>query len=647
MGDLIGEVVANTLYFVEKPQFDRVLALDIAREEKAHLFSDLARINTLYMIARAGSGHIGSSFSTMDFACWLHLNEMNRQSNAPDLYFSSKGHDAPGLYAILTALGEMDFELIHKFRRLGGLPGHPDRHTPGMVTNTGSLGMGVSKAKGMTHAFDARGEKERRVFVVLGDGELQEGQVWESLVSAANRHQGRIVAIVDHNKLQSDTFVSDTSDLGDLNAKFAAFGWDVARVDGHDLAALAGVLDKWRGDSDRPKLLIADTVKGKGISFMEHTAMESDAELYRFHSGAPDSDSYSTGVQEIISRVNDRLETIDGRGLELESVEPPKRAAPKDDVAIEKLLPAYSELLLKAAEKSDKLVVLDADLALDTGVLPFKAKYPDRFVECGIAEMDMVSQAGGMALQGMMPVCHSFACFLSTRANEQIYNNATEKTKVGYFAALAGVIPAAPGHSHQSVRDISAVGGCPHLIMIDPASVADLEIAVGYMTGKTDESVYLRITSIPWERPYDAKPSADLGIGQGYAVRDGRDGVIFAYGPVMMAQAVRAADELAAGTGKELRVVNLPFLNRIDEEWLAGAVADMPALFTIDNHYVNGGQGEKILAAALRCGWRGAVTGQFGLVDVPPGGAPDEVLAALGLDGASLARDMARKLEAG
>ncbi len=646
MGDLIGEVVANTLYYVEKPQFDRVMALDVSLEDKTHLFSDMARINTLYMIARAGSGHIGSSFSTMDFACWLHLNEMNRNSNAPDLYFSSKGHDAPGLYAILTALGEMDFELIHKFRRLGGLPGHPDRHTPGMVTNTGSLGMGISKAKGMTHAFDAHGEKQRRIFVVLGDGELQEGQVWESLVSAANRHQGRIVAIVDHNKLQSDTFVKDTSDLGDLDAKFASFGWDVARIDGHDMAAFGKVLEKWRGDTARPKLLIADTVKGRGISFMEHTAMESDAELYRFHSGAPDSDSYSKGVQEIISRVNARLEELDGRGLELESVEPPKRAAPSVVVPIEKLLPAYSEMLLDAAAESDKIVVLDADLALDTGVLPFKAKYPERFVECGIAEMDMVSQAGGMALEGMLPICHSFACFLSTRANEQIYNNATETTKVGYFAALAGVIPAAPGHSHQSVRDISAVGGIPHLIMFDPASVADLKIGVGLMTGETAESVYLRITSIPWERPYEAAPPSGLGIGQGYAVREGGDGVVFAYGPVMLAQAVRAADKLAEMSGKQLKVINLPFLNRVDEAWLAGVMKEMPALFTVDNHYVNGGQGEKVLAAALRAGWRGNVVRQFGLGAVPPGGAPDEVLAALGLDAASMAQAMAAELKA-
>lgn len=644
MGDLIGEVVANRLYFVERAQFDRILGLEASRAEKALLFADLARINTLYMIARAGSGHIGSSFSTMDMAVWLHLYEMNRSGNAPDLYFSSKGHDAPGLYAILTAIGVQDFSLLHKFRRLDGLPGHPDRHVQGLVTNTGSLGMGISKAKGMSFAFDAAGQKDRRVFVVLGDGELQEGQVWESLVSAVNREQGRIIAIVDHNKLQSDSFVSGTSDLGDLEAKFAAFGWDVARIDGHDLRAFAAVLEGWRGDHTRPKLIIADTIKGKGVSFMEHTAMESDAALYRFHSGAPDSASYSNGVQEIVTRVNARLEAIDRRGLELKSVEPSLPAKPATGIVIERLIPAYSELLLAMAARDQRIVALDADLALDTGLLPFKAKHPERFVECGIAEMDMVSQAGGMALEGLLPICHSFACFLSTRANEQIYNNATEKTKVGYFAALAGILPAAPGHSHQSVRDISCVGGIPHLILINPANAADLNMAFGYLTGRTEESVYLRITSVPWERPYQAKPPADLRIGQGYAVREGKDGVVFAYGPVMLSQAYNAAERRAAQDGRQLSVINLPFLNRVDETWLKGVIDGQPALFTIDDHYVAGGQGEMILAAALRRGWHGRVVKQFGLTEIPPGGQPAEVLARLRLDDASLAEDIASAL---
>lgn len=636
MGELIGEVTANTLYYIERPEFERVLRLNAPETEKALLFADLARINTLYMIARAGSGHIGSSFSTMDMAAWLHLYGMERAGNAPDLYFSSKGHDAPGLYAILTALGVQDFDYIHRFRRLGGLPGHPDRLFPGMVTNTGSLGMGISKAKGMSHAMSARGEDQRRIFVVLGDGELQEGQVWESLVSAANRHQGRIVAIVDHNKLQSDTFVSETSDLGDLDAKFAAFGWDVKRLDGHDLDAFATTLAGWRDDYSRPKMIIADTVKGKGVSFMEHTAMESDAELYRFHSGAPDAASYSKGVQEILDRINGRLGTLATEGLILESVEPPARVAPDASVPMERLVPVYTELLLDAARKDKSIVALDADLALDTGLLPFKAEFPDRFVECGISEMDMVSQAGGMALQGLLPIVHSFACFLSTRANEQIYNNATEKTKVGYFGALAGILPAAPGHSHQSVRDISAVGGIPHLVLADPASGDDLRLLFDLLAIKGSESFYLRITSIPWERPYTATPPAGLKVGEGYPVREGRDGVIFAYGPVLLANAWRAAEAIAADSGPQFAVVNVPFLNRIDSGWLASIVKAAPVIATIDNHYIAGGLGEKLLAAAALAGWSGRAR-QFGLSGVPPGGQPAEVLERLGLDAKSLA----------
>ncbi|MHB1103419.1 MAG: transketolase C-terminal domain-containing protein [Devosia sp.] len=637
MGELIGEVATDTLYFVERSEFDRVLRLNAPDAEKALLFADLARINTLYMIARAGSGHIGSSFSTMDMAAWLHLYAMDRTSATPDIYFSSKGHDAPGLYALLTALGVQDFELIHRFRRLDGLPGHPDRLFPGMVTNTGSLGMGISKAKGMSHAMSARGEHRRRIFVVLGDGELQEGQIWESLVSAANRHQGRIIAIVDHNKLQSDTFVSETSDLGDLEAKFQAFGWNVKRVNGHDIEAFALALSDWRNETTRPKMIIADTVKGKGISFMEHTAMESDAALYRFHSGAPDAASYSMGLQEILDRVNRRLETLATRGLSLETVEPPARVASDASIPVERLVPVYTELLLEAARKDGKIVALDADLALDTGLLPFKAEFPARFVECGISEMDMVSQAGGMALQGLLPICHSFACFLGTRANEQIYNNATEKTKVGYVGALAGILPAAPGHSHQSVRDISAVGGVPHLILADPASGADLRLLFDLLAIRGNKSFYLRITSIPWERPYAATPPQDLGIGQGYAIREGKDGVIFAYGPVMLANAWRAAERIAAKSGKQFKVINLPFLNQIDLEWLKTIVLGAPAIVTVDNHYIAGGLGEKLLAAAATVGWSGKVR-QFGLTDVPPGGQPAEVLERLGLDCKGLAK---------
>ena len=151
MGEQFGTGLEGQLIYASRGEFDRVLALKAERVERAAVFADLCRLNTLYMIARAGSGHIGSSFSSLDIASWLYLYELRgEESGGPrDLYFSSKGHDAPGLYAVLIGLGLLPFDLLHRLRQLGGLPGHPDVATAHMVTNTGSLGMGISKAKGM------------------------------------------------------------------------------------------------------------------------------------------------------------------------------------------------------------------------------------------------------------------------------------------------------------------------------------------------------------------------------------------------------------------------------------------------------------------------------------------------------------------
>src|SRR5207302_6268497 len=239
---------------------------------RAELLADLCRLNTLYMIMQAGSGHIGSSFSSLDVISWLWTASLvDPNSGAPDadVYFSSKGHDAPALYALLIALGKLDFDLVHRLRRLGGLPGHPDvETTPFIATNTGSLGMGISKAYGMARArrFTGRGG---RIVLMTGDGELQEGQIWESLQPAANERLSEIIAVVDHNKLQSDSAVAAVSDLGAIEEKFRAFGWEVRRVDGHDFRAIRDAFAHLATVGDRPKALIADTVKGKGVSVME------------------------------------------------------------------------------------------------------------------------------------------------------------------------------------------------------------------------------------------------------------------------------------------------------------------------------------------------------------------------------------------
>jgi transketolase len=623
----------TALTYVPVREVARVRALPLAATDRAALVATLFRLNALYMIARAGSGHIGSSFSSLDLVTWLYLEEMRDA----DVFFSSKGHDAPGFYALLIGLGRLDPELLHGLRRLGGLPGHPDVGTPGVAANTGSLGMGISKAKGMVRADRLAGH-DRRFFVMTGDGELQEGQIWESLASAAAARMGEITVVVDHNKIQSDTWVASVSDLGDLARKFEAFGWHAVRCDGHSPAALGETFAALARIGDRPKVVIADTVKGKGVSFMESTALGPAEKFYRFHSGAPDDGAYARAVTELLTAANGMLSGAGAAALTVETKPRPDRVTPATP---ERLVVAYSRALLAHAERDPRIVALDADLVLDTGLIPFADRFPDRFVECGIAEQDMVSQAGGLALAGMLPVVHSFACFLSTRPNEQIYTNATERRKIVYVGSLAGLLPGGPGHSHQSVRDISALSAVPGLELIQPASEDEVTQAVAYCLETAESSCYLRLVSVPCRVPYRLPADYRLERGRGVALTEGDDAVLFGYGPVMLAQAYDAAGFLRERHRFGLRVVNLPWLNFVDDAWLAAETDGIRDLFTLDDHYVQGGQGEMVGAHLAELG-RAADSRlrRFGVRSIPACGQNDEVLRAHRLDAESLAADV-------
>ncbi len=434
---------SGALRYVPLDEIRRVRAAVPDRFARAEIFADLCRINALYMIMNAGSGHIGSSFSSLDLITWLWTEALTApNSGAPgsDTYFSSKGHDAPALYSLLIALEKLDFDLVHKLRRLGGLPGHPDVETPFIAANTGSLGMGISKAYGMARAQRYTGARGR-IVVMTGDGELQEGQIWESLQPVANEKLGEITVVVDHNKYQSDSTVAAVSDLGPIEQKLRAFGWEVRRIDGHDVRAIDAAFSELDTIRDRPKAIVADTIKGRGVSFMEGVA--SGDQTYHFHAGAPSLENFTAAVAELEARVNSRLGSFSTEALTLAAGPLPTRLVPTRP---EKIVLAYGDELLQMARARPEIVVMDADLLSDCGIEAFKAELPARFIECGIAEQHMVSAAGGLALKGMLPVVHSFACFLTTRANEQIYNNATERRKIIYVGTLAGVIPGGPGH---------------------------------------------------------------------------------------------------------------------------------------------------------------------------------------------------------
>lgn len=240
------------------------------------------RIDIVRMIAEAGSGHPGGSLSCTDILTALYFGGvMDHDPEQPkwedrDRFVLAKGHAAPALYAALAHAGYFPREELKTLRKLGTrLQGHPDCNLcPGVEVSTGSLGQGLSIAAGMAAGLKLAG-KPQRVFCLLGDGECEEGQVWEAAMFAAHQKLGRLVAIIDNNELQIDGCIHDVCDPGDLGEKFAAFGWDVQRVCGHDIPALIELFGRIKAeaaDTARPVCVIARTVKGKGVSFMENQA---------------------------------------------------------------------------------------------------------------------------------------------------------------------------------------------------------------------------------------------------------------------------------------------------------------------------------------------------------------------------------------
>jgi transketolase len=626
---------------IPEEEFQRVREADIKKYDKLALLADMCRANALATVKRAGSGHLGSSFSSLDIVTFLYYSEMNTVElgmDHPDrdIYFSSKGHDVPGQYAVLFALGILSREQFINLRRFGGTHGHPDLGVPGIEANSGSLGMGISKAKGMATAKKMNGWGGR-VLVMTGDGELQEGQIWESLQTAVHQNVANVQMIVDFNKIQTDKLLNEIIDLGSLEKKFEIFGWHVERCDGHNFSQLEKVFKKFNHIKDKPKALIADTVKGKGVSFMEGPiALKDGAGLYKWHAGAPDDDSFEAGYSEIVERINGQLEDLGLESLRIELLETrDKHRITLKDTA-EKVVNVFGEALVELGGKRKDIVVLDADLSADCGLRPFENAFPERFIENGIAEQDMVSMAGGLALQGLLPIVNSFGVFLASRANEQIYNNATENTKIIYVCHYAGLIPAGPGKSHQSLRDISLFGALPNCVIIEPCNGLETKRALQWCVNEAKDTCMMRLVISPSPRTITLPEGYSFSLGKGAVLKEGKDGVLFAYGPVMLHEALSAA-EMLAEQDFSLKVVNLPWLNRIDDEWLIETIGKCKTIFALDNHSEYGGLGDRLLnALMISSQLRHKELVKFAIEEYPACGTPQEALSYHRLDGKSL-----------
>lgn len=261
---------------------------DIARQ---------VRRDTLVMLNRAGSGHTGGSLSSVEILTALFFSKMKHRPSDPswdqrDRFVLSKGHAAPAFYAVLARCGYFPLEDLISLRKLGShLQGHPDcNFTPGVEVSTGSLGQGLSMANGISLALKLDG-KTSRVYVLLGDGEVQEGQIWEAAMSAAHYKLDNLCAILDHNHLQIDGPVEEVMNIEPLSDKWRAFGWAVIDINGHDYAQILTALDKAESIKGQPSIIIAETIKGKGVSFFENKV--------EYHGVAPTDEELERALKEL------------------------------------------------------------------------------------------------------------------------------------------------------------------------------------------------------------------------------------------------------------------------------------------------------------------------------------------------------------
>lgn len=488
------------------------------------LLSELAacnRINCLAAIGSARHGWIGACLSVAEILTALYsdpllspptasgIKESGQPASGPEpgygdypLIVLGKGHAAAMQYACLAAKGFIPVEHLLKYKCADGPQAHTDRCTRGIVCNTGSLGQALSKCCGLAAA-----SPRSRVVAILGDGEMQEGQNFEALMSISRFNLANLITIIDRNGLQSDSTVAEIMPIADLAAVLGGMGLSVFRLRAaNEMQAVRKCLHGLNPPA-RPTAVIADTMKGAGVSFM--AARAANRRGYAWHGGIPDRDQYLAALAELGNAI--RLPELQVQLDAYVADYSQKQAQPRPPTKSKDLSSAgmaFGESLVHLAAEYESLHVLDADLEKPCRLRPFAETFPERFHEIGIAEQNMVSFAGGLALRGLVPVVNTYAAFFR-RAYEQVYVNTTEGTRIIYAGHYAGLCYTTDGKTHQCTGDIAMMRAIPGMNVLYPAFPEQVEPMLRYVLRNPDTGpVYFRLHRTP------ASPADELGLGQ-------------------------------------------------------------------------------------------------------------------------------------
>jgi len=615
----------------------------VATERDLEAYATRMRAHCLRATSEAGSGHPTTCLSAADIVAALFFRVMRYHPQDPahpdnDRFILSKGHAAPLLYAAWAEAGAFPEEKLLTLRRWDSeLEGHPTPRFPGTVAATGSLGQGLSIGAGVAMAakFD---RQPVRVYVLLGDGEIAEGAVWEAVGLAAHYRLDNLVAIVDVNGLGQSGRTMYGFDLEAYRARFASFGWHALVIDGHDMRQILDAFAAAERVTGRPVAIIAKTVKGRGVSFLE------DRDGWH---GKP------LKKGEELERALRDLGPLPPRPALVAPVAPPAARWKTNAQPIPPLPPpayregemvatreAYGTALAKLGGVAPHVVALDADTKNSTFAERFLAAHADRFIESFIAEQNMIGTAVGLAACGKIPFLSSFACFL-TRGFDHLRMAAISRANIKCAGSHCGVSIGEDGPSQMGLEDIAMMRAIPGAVVLYPADAVAAERLVE-AAARHCGMVYLRLTRP--KTPVLYRADEEFPIGGCKLLRAGeRDVVTVVAGGVTVFEALKAHAKLAE-EGIGIRVIDAYSVRPLDERAIAEAArATGGCVLTVEDHYFDGGLGDAVLNGLAGTGTR---VHKLAVRDVPRSAKPEELIEAFGISAraiAEFARGLARK----
>jgi transketolase len=601
-----------------------------AIKEKAKRLSILSMMST----TAAGSGHPTSCMSAAELVAGTFFYAMKfdpKNANSPDgdRFVLSKGHAAPVLYAALAEAGVFPESRVMTLREFSSeLEGHPTPRIPGVDAATGSLGQGLSVGTGL--AIGARMDKSpTRVYVLMGDGEMAEGQVWEAAAFGGHYKIDNLTVLADINALGQSEPTMYQHDMEIYRKKFEAEDWATEVIDGHDVAAVLAALDRAKATKGRPQAILARTIKGHGVSFL--------AGKEHWHGKPIPKDQLAAAIKEVGPVIE--LPKDPGKSYARTTLPTPpdfpSPAAPDYDpskpVATRE---AYGFALKRLGAVNPNIVAISGDVKNSTFSEIFGDAYPDHFYQGYIAEQNMVSVGVGLAARGKVPFLDTFACFLA-RAYDQVRMAAISRSNINLCGSHCGVSIGEDGPSQMALEDIAIFRAVHSSAVFYPSDAMSTERLTETMARRPGIN-YLR-TSRPKTPILYTKDEKFPVPGFKVLRQTSQDKVTVIGAGITLHEALKAADQLKS-EGTSIRVIDLYCVKPIDGKELAKQLAATGGnLITVEDHWAEGGIGEGVLSALAQAGAAPAKSRLIAVRDMPHSGKPDELVDAFGLSAKHIA----------